>query len=57
MHILVDGVHYELIQATQCTRSAFLAIHFPGYISLIYAILHTNAWLSAGVHTLAKKLF
>ncbi len=49
---------YELFCATLCTRSDLLVIHSLGYIlmiSLIYTILHTKSWVSAGVHTLAKK--
>ncbi len=48
------GVDYELFCATLCTRSVLLVIHSLGYI--IYTILHTNPLVSAGVHTLAKKV-
>ncbi len=30
-------------------------IYIDDFISLIYTIPHTNSWVSAGVHTLAKK--
>ncbi len=43
-------------------RKLIILITFSGkfqledqFISLIYTISHTNPWVSAGVHTLAKK--
>ncbi len=49
-------VNYELFCVTLCTRSVLLVIHSLGYIfSLIYTIPHTNL-ISAGVHTLIKKV-
>ncbi len=48
---LVDGVDYELIFQTLCTRFDLLVISF------IYTMGHRNPWVSAGVHTLAKKSY
>ncbi len=53
------GVDYELIHATLCTCHTLVRVTQVGFgkWAIYYIILLKNPWVSADVHTLAKKLF